>query len=1551
MISKQFENEHRVHSGSPYTLKNSPFKKSTSQKTIIQMRKDDQKRPLFHKMSYKRTLQKENSLKERKSFSLFSKQNSRTNLPYKIKRKSIGAFSLHRNHYSDVRRNSSSIVQTSEPESEVNISNDISMEEEKMNKNEGQEYSEDKISNNNESNFSRIEEEESSNTSEQDKSENNSDNNKTKWSKRYKNKIFEKFKKMVKIVNHKMKSDYNSILLAMQNNEDDKVYEILIDPEFKQFYRNKDNLYEKDVFMDEMVIYKKFDLLKKVYQDPAYEFDKDYIFKILFYCISPNLFSKYKEDLKLNINKEKKGIICVSFNYEYFNNALNMGEFLEKYIQIKEMKNFRYINDKTILEIIIGLVENNLYDNTDIKKVRIIAWFMSLLGLNDSLSLILKNNKKLFLNSIEKHNNNEENDLLSFSNLISDINEIKSVDVKKINLYTITYYLKTIEDCLSSGFEDLAILLANLRRLYPELIETYKKAVKFENMMYLKFMWEKSIDYNKKIMKDMEYRIIGINRYKKRENDNKLYYIDIGEIVTILINNHRNDKYDTDLNNKITKIFEWKNIEQETSLLKSLFDNNFFFHICYFLKHWPPEKINKEEYFKKAIEFKQKELILFYLNKPEMVNVLYNKKIQKIIVNEYIPNGELFYYGAECLSYIYKKKWDINLTKKLCNNITKIIKTKDILNCHSPILTCLLLHGFIRQIRYLSSSDTTKCTKVLDLLIEFCQSVQESIHDESSISYLMKQKDTRERTAFQIVSDNKIYQLLETSEIGTVIKKMRDGVLNANGIINTSSLHRFLFDNNKVNNPFNSFQKINPNKVYFFQLNAKLDGCHSRINEVGIFSIILAFVYQLYIYMLNENEEVLNNFEEISKEARIFYYIYLILVHILIYNLIIEKIFFYFSKRKMKIEFWDYMDILLLISAWLCILDTKRFTGEYKDDNIAESTKDLIWSLQIPVLKNLKIEDSSLSTQVSFWIRIVILSVNDLIVWSRVTGILLYYRQIGPVIRTIFTMGKILIKYIFIIIFFMACCAGIFTCIFNRHSHQFVDFSTSVISLFGAFLNDFDCYDFDSNYKVAGSIILLIYVCIASVLFINLLIVIISHGFQKINKVVESSHRAVLINYCKKFKWHKKYGYLIFLSPPFNLLILPILLLNLLYILIQPALNAEEISQAQKNFNVCITRFLFSVTYFPFNMLCFIIYSIILIPFTYIKGIIRMIIYLSSIKNSKIYKVYYFMIWFFFGILFILSILLKDIYYCYSYIFTEIERKDDEFLRMTKNLTDKDVVNIFKFIHSPKAMEFRNDVHSMFLAFLDFEREEEGLTKENKNNKNTKMVNTNYDNKSTKRLQKKYTKKDEDIQNKISTRNILIPSVDNAGSMTTKIRKNLMLIETLENFTFNDDSVASSSVNVTKMRKLLPLVINVKKKHYNRLVYSHVSVLEAMSKITENKINFRQYLLTKQILECASNIDKQIDIEINKLQNKMKEKKKNVKKKNKRRNSIVKAMNTFIINNKGSIVDINSKLLKDEENKKNIIVELQSVKDFYSMLEKMKILIEGIIKKKDSGSQ
>ena len=1356
---------------------------------------------------------------------------------------------------------------------------------------------------------SEIEEVEKEDREDENDTSKNSSNN-SEWSKRFKGKLFDKFKKMVKKVEKKKRNDYNYILSCIVNGDDEEVLNILTDNNFKKFYRNNDNIFEKDVFMDQLIRHKKFDIIKKLIMEPKYEFNNDYIFDCLLYCI--------------NTSKMQKDIICVSFDYEYFNNAGNSSDYIEKFLVGKGKNTFFNIKDEIILEIITGLVENNLYDNSDQKKIRIITWFLALLGLEKPLEIILKDNEGSF-----SYKNQTEKTLNFF---INSFNEFK--EKTDINLFTKNYYLKTIEDCLSIGLEDLAILIANLRKPNIELIETYKIGAKYESMMYLKFIWEKSIIFNKRIYKDS---FETGSKKIKRKITKEFVNIDINEIISILNKNHKDNKHDKDLNNKIKKIFEWKNIEQQPLLLKSLFDNNCFEHICYFLKQWPEDQINKEEYFKKAIEYKQKELILFYLTKIEVRNILYDKKIQKIIVNEYITDGELFYYGAECLSYIYKKKWNSLLTKNLCNNITAIVKAKDILNCHSPILTCLLLLEFIKHIQYLSSSDTKKCQKAADLLIEFCKSIQESIHDEASISYLMKQKDTKERTVFQIVSDNQLYQLLETPEIGTAIKKMWDGVLNSNGLNMTSSLYRFLFNYKKLANPFNSFQGINSNKVYYFQLNSRLDGCSSRINEIGIFSIILVFVYNLYIYLLNENNEVLNNFEEISREAKIIFYIYLILVHILVYNLFIETIFLYLSDRKMKLEIWGYLDLLLLIFAWLCILDTKRFTGEYLDDNISESAKDLIWSLQIPVLNNLKLEDSSLSTQVSFWIRISILSINNLIVWSRVTGVLLNYKKIGTVIRTIFTMGKILFKYIFIIIFFMACCAGIFTCIFHRHSAQFIDFSTSVISLFGAFLNTFDCYGFDKNYQAAGSVILLIYVCIASVLFINLLIVIISHGFQEINKRVESSHRAVLINYCKKYKWDKKYGYLLFLSPPFNLIVFPVMIINYICTKIFDSFSLKDNYLAQKQFNIYATRFFFMIYYFPVYIIAFALYSLFLIPLVYIKGIIEMAFYLSNIKKSKLFKYYYFMIWLFFGLIFLVYILIRDIYLCFLYMFIEIERKDDEFLRMTKNLTDNDVVNILKFIHSPKAMKAKGDVHSMFVAYLDFEREEMGEVKSLPEIKRENTV----------KLSKMATKginrdaKSQTIENKIA-KNILIQNDET--DMTTKIRKNLMMIETLENFVINDDNITPSSVNVAKMRKLLPLVYNVKKKHYSRLVYSHVSVLAAMSKIKEEKINFRQYLLTKQIIDCAINIDKQIDIEINRLERKISEGKK--KRKNSKITTINKLRNTFMLNNKGKIVDDSQE--KEKEDKKNIVVELKSVQDFFSIIEKLKQENYMIIKNKNN---
>ena len=416
-----------------------------------------------------------------------------------------------------------------------------------------------------------------------------SSSNTSEWTKKFKDKLFNKLKKIVKKVEQKKKSDYNYILSSIQDNDDEEVLNILTDNNFKKFYRNNDNLFEKDAFIDELVKYKKFELIKKIIIDPKYEFNNDYIFDCLLYCIYPN--------------KGRKEIICNSFDSDFFNNPGFMSENIERFLTGKIKKIFYTIRDETMLEIIAGLVENNLYDNSDQKKIRIITWFLSLLGLDKPMETIIKDNEGSF-----SYKNKTEKALNFF---VNSFNELKQR--KDIIDYTKKYYLRIIEECLSIGLEDLAILIANLKKPYPELIDTYKVAAKYENMMYLKYIWEKSISYNKKIKKNNTDITKKLKMEKNLTNVSKNFAnIDISEIINILIKNHKDNKYDRDFNNKIKKIFEWKNIEQQPLLLKSLFDNNCFEHICYSLKRWPDDEINKEEYFKKSIEYKQKELILFF---------------------------------------------------------------------------------------------------------------------------------------------------------------------------------------------------------------------------------------------------------------------------------------------------------------------------------------------------------------------------------------------------------------------------------------------------------------------------------------------------------------------------------------------------------------------------------------------------------------------------------------------------------------------------------------------------------------------------------------------------------------------------------------------------------------------------------------------------------------------------------------------------------------------------------------------------------------------------
>ena len=90
-----------------------------------------------------------------------------------------------------------------------------------------------------------------------------------------------------------------------------------------------------------------------------------------------------------------------------------------------------------------------------------------------------------------------------------------------------------------------------------------------------------------------------------------------------------------------------------------------------------------------------------------------------------------------------------------------------------------------------------------------------------------------------------------------------------------------------------------------------------------------------------------------------------------------------------------------------------------------------------------------------------------------------------------------------------------------------------------------------------------------------------------------------------------------------------------------------------------------------------------------------------------------------------------------------------------------------------------------------------------------------------------------------------------------------MVIEILENFVADSEDVANSTVDIVKMRKLFPLNMNIRNRHYRRILNSHLKEVSLLkSKMNNTKINFMKYLLCNRIISSARRIDKGIDLEL-----------------------------------------------------------------------------------------
>ena len=106
----------------------------------------------------------------------------------------------------------------------------------------------------------------------------------------------------------------------------------------------------------------------------------------------------------------------------------------------------------------------------------------------------------------------------------------------------------------------------------------------------------------------------------------------------------------------------------------------------------------------------------------------------------------------------------------------------------------------------------------------------------------------------------------------------------------------------------------------------------------------------------------------------------------------------------------------------------------------------------------------------------------------------------------IYLMSIYLLKNLEIFGIYVTCCSAIFTAVYHSYSSQFQDFSTTIVTLIGGFMNNFDTENFNDDIsRTFGSISIVGYVCISGVLLINLLIDLLSNVYENYCVFVDAS--------------------------------------------------------------------------------------------------------------------------------------------------------------------------------------------------------------------------------------------------------------------------------------------------------------------------------------------------------------------------------------------------------------------------------------------------------------
>ena len=1160
-----------------------------------------------------------------------------------------------------------------------------------------------------------------------------------------------------------------------------------------------------------------------------------------------------KKDTFINmmlINKRMKMLLMVLNDNYYQFNPLFPFEYISSKLKLRDKDIFK--NEELRL-FILNVIEYNIFEK---KLTKVIGWFLICFDLKQEFIHFISINSDFY---------NEEKKIY------------EEGDYELINEYrrNTKNYNGILILCLEHGLEDLAIELANVEGQL-ENGPVIKTAIKNKNKKFLKYIWEAPILSNKILYETKKNEPNIGNKSLATIIDNNLKNFNNGmKVINIssLIEAKKN-KFSLSKDLIGEMISTWKFLDMDNELFSSLFKCGLYDEINILIYRYPNHKNWNftQQNFRTIIRDKAVNLILPCLQVYECRKILRENEIQKTIISNYLTKGYLMYYGAEMLNNIPVTYFNYSLSNDFIDNIIFSIKNRLIINCHSPVLTCLILYEIISNISQISTRFSFKCEKLSDKLMEICKNIDESNPNEKYIKFLLSQKDSKGRSAYEIAANIPGCPLLESNKIGTIVDNMWIGRLRFDGLFDFSSLLKFIESpKEKGPNPFYAFTPLDYNKTYFHQLSLWKESCSLRFYQESLTTILLIIIYNLYLYYLVNYNEIMFNFYDLPKRDKILLLIYISWCVVIVLNIPLQIIYCRLSgKRRFSLDFWNCIEIALAISSFLTLVDTQKLFPRYDEfGNL--------------ILSNGK-------NDAPFIIKATILSVNDIFVWLRITGILLTYKEFGPLIRMIYLLSIITSKYLVIYLIIFVACATIYTTLFYKASIQYQSFSITFTTLFQGYLNN-SKYQYFDYYKEFGAILCMIFVIFGGLILVNMLIILLSNEYAKLASKVSASHRSVLIRYYKRNKWDKTFGYIILLATPINIISLLIIPIHLfLYKKIKKDKNNEykyminnenikknnitsdngEISnminqnyeesendkskdkkeeiKEEEEFNSVVSGIYFMIFYFPIIFGIEAFGSFFLIPFAYLAGIICSI----SISNKTTLKDYLqqfliFSLWVFLGLPACIIRYFVDLYFLCITIFNNFDKQIiNEKKRIRDSITTNEVKEFITFIHKRDIKE-KNDLHTLFRSFLLWENEKD-------------------DNKSNKYFSDYLNKVSKIGEIKTKNFNVTLKNINlkNGNSKNTLhffnlrlYKRNLIIIEILQNFLIDNEYFL---VDIEKMKIILPNTMFVNNDYIKRLIYTNISNIQrALNKKNKKKNVFMEKKLLNKMVGAVIRLNKVFD--------------------------------------------------------------------------------------------